>query len=248
MIVTRVAILVGALCLGMSLIGAGAPPVSAARAAAQSAAGQPRLVAQNVHFRRDSLGALWAFGEVANKGTADASEVGLEIDLYNKANERLARGVALRVSRNVIKPGATAVWTTDMTDNPAKWDHLGFKIVEQIGAEQVHAADYTAFKVANVAVKEANPGYAVKVTGMVTNTGSKTPKVANVSTAFYDARGMLLYVDDQGLLYPYSSKQILPPGKTAPFQSAQISYLKKPARVVVTVRGATKGADGYYPA
>jgi len=245
--VTRAAVFASALCLGTTLMSTGTPYASAVGGAALPVAGQSKLVAQNVHFRRDSIGGLWAFGEVANKGTADASNVGLEVDLFNKANERLARGVTLRVSSNVIKPGATAVWTTDMTDNPAKWDHLGFKIVEQIGADQVHAADYTRFKVAKVAVKEANPGYSVKVTGTVTNTGAKTPKVANVTTAFYDAKGTLLYVDDQGMLYPYSSKQLLPAGKTAPFQSSSISYLKKPARVVVTVRGATKGADGYYP-
>ncbi len=245
--VTRVTILAGALCLGASLVGAGAPPVSAARGAALPAAGQSTLVARNVHFRRDSIGGLWFFGEVVNKGTTDASEVGLEIDVYNKANERLTRGVALRMSSNVIKPGGVAVWTTDMTDNPAHWDHLGFKIVEQIGAAAIHAANYTQFKVSKVSISQSNPGYSVLVKGTVTNTGGKTAKVANVITAFYDATGTLLYVGDQGILYPYSSKQLLPPGKTAPFQSEQISYLKKPARIVVTVRGSTKGSDGYYP-
>jgi hypothetical protein len=222
-------------------------PAAPADAGTRIAAGSPQLVAQNVHFRRDSIGGLWAFGEVVNKGHADASEVGLEIDLYSKANARLARGVSMRVSRNVLPPGGVAVWTTTMSDNPKTWDRVSFRIVEQIGADEIHAANYTQFTVAHVTVKASNPGYSVKVTGTVTNSGTKTAKVANVITAFYDAKGTLLYVDDQGLLYPYASTQILPPGKQASFRSSEITYLKKPARVVVTVRGSTKGADGYYP-
>jgi len=57
----------------------------------------------------------------------------------------------------------------------------------------------------------------------------------------------LLYVDDQGLLAPYAGTQLAPPDKRTPFQSSDITYLKTPARVVVTVRASTKGPDGVYP-
>src|SRR4051794_33226318 len=76
----------------------------------------PRLVAQNVHFRRTSIGGLVFFGELLNRGPGTAANVGVQVSVYNKGGQRLARGVTLRISGNVLPRGAKAVWVAEMTD------------------------------------------------------------------------------------------------------------------------------------
>ena len=201
---------------------------------------------RNVHHYRDRIGGLYIFGEIANRGSADAAQVGVAVGLYNDRGERLARGAALRISVNVLGPGATAVWSVLMSDSPRRWARMEIQTGEQIGADDARAQDYTRFKVERVKVSDQNPGYSQKVTGTVVNTGPKPSKVAAISVALYDRRGTLVYVTGQGLLYPYSSKQIVPPGKRAPFTASILGYTKKPARVVVYVRASTKGRNGFY--
>jgi hypothetical protein len=70
--------------------------------------------------------------------------------------------------------------------------------------------------------------------------------VSDVNVALYDRRGRLLGVGE-GQLYPWSSTQVVPPGKTAPFEVTILDYARvgKPARIVVHVRAGIKH-EGYY--
>jgi hypothetical protein len=71
-------------------------------------------------------------------------------------------------------------------------------------------------------------------------------KVAEVTATLYEGRG-LVWVTDQGLLFPYSPAQIVRPGKSAPFKASILGYLKKPSRIVTYVRASTKAANALYP-
>jgi hypothetical protein len=97
-----------------------------------------------------------------------------------------------------------------------------------------------------VKIAEQNPGFSQVVTGTVVNSGKKPAKVADVSVALYQG-SRLVWVTDQGFLYPYSTSQLVPPGKSAPFQATITGYLKKPTRIVTYVRASTKGPNGLYP-
>jgi len=222
---------------------AGAAPDARGGEAAASAA---NLVTRNVHWHRPSIGGLLLFGEIANRGSSDAANVGVLAELFNAGGERLARGATLRISVNVLRPRATAVWIAQMSDGPRTWSRMRGRAAEQIGGDEMRKQDYTAFKVKGVKIEEENPGFSQRVSGTVVNSGTKPAKVADVSVALYQG-ARLVWVTDQGFLYPYSTSQIVPPRKTAPFQATITGYLKKPTRIVVYVRASTKGPSGLYP-
>jgi hypothetical protein len=237
-------------CLALVVVGAcaslaGASGVGAAsdREAAGTAA---YLVTRNVHWHRPSIGGLLLFGEVVNRGNSDAANVGVLAELFNPAGERLARGATLRISVNVLRPRATAVWIAQMSDEPKKWSRMKVLAGEQIGGDEMRKQDYTSFKVKGVKIAEENPGFSQVVTGTVLNSGKKPAKVADVAVALYQGP-RLVWVTDQGFLYPYSPAQDLPPGKSAPFKASILGYLKKPTRIVTYVRASTKGPNGLYP-
>jgi hypothetical protein len=231
---------------------AGATEPGAARphevgAQAQPAAGAaPRLVTRNVHWHRTSIGSLLVFGEVTNRGPGDAANIGVLVELYDARAQRLARGATLRTSVNVLGRGATAVWLAQMSDNPRTWKRMKITAVEQIGADAARQQNYTGFRVKGVRLAPENPGFSQRVTGTVVNVGGKTSKVAAVVLALYDARRRLVWVADQGFLYPYATSRIVPPRKSAPFRASVLGYTKQPARMVTYVRASTKGANGLY--
>lgn len=230
-------------------LAAGAASLTAARSpagAVPTRASAPKLVTRNIHFYRTSIGGLVFFGEILDRGPGPAANVGLLLGLLNDRGERLARGATLRISTNVLKPGARGVWVVQMSDNPKKWARMQIQVAEQIGREDALAQDYTSFKVGKVEAASENPGFSQKVTGTLTNAGRKPARVSSVTIALYDARGTLVYATNQGFLYPYSSKQVVPPRKTAPFKASILGYTKKPAKIVVYVRASTKGSNGFY--
>ena len=98
------------------------------------------------------------------------------------------------------------------------------------------AHNYTQLRVSGINLAASNPGFSQRLTGKVTNTGPQVAHVDAVTAAFYNARGRLVYVADQGLLYPWSAKQDLRSRQTAPFADDVLGYLKKPARIVMYVR------------
>jgi hypothetical protein len=222
---------------------AGAAPDARGGEAAGTAA---KLVTRNVHWHRPSIGGLLLFGEIANRGSSDAANVGVLAELFNAGGERLARGATLRISVNVLRPRATAVWIAQMSDEPRTWSRMRVRAAEQIGGDEMRKQDYRSFKVKGVKIEEENPGFSQRVSGTVVNSGNKPAKVADVSVALY-AGARLVWVTDQGLLYPYSTSQVVPPGKSAPFQATITGYLKKPSRIVTYVRASTKGPNGLYP-
>lgn len=185
------------------------------------------------------------FGEVVNRGTTDAAMIGVLVELFSAGGERVARGATLRTSVNVLRPGATAVWLAQMTDNPRTWKRTKVTAGEQIGADDARKQDYTALRVRGVKIEPENPGFSQRVTGTVVNTGGKPAKIAAVTVALYNG-ARLVWVADQGLLYPYSPMQVLPARRTAPFRASVTGYTKKPARMVTYVRASTKGANGFY--
>jgi hypothetical protein len=207
--------------------------------------GEAKLAIKNVNFSRSSTGGITFFGEIVNRGSGPAGNVGVMVSLLNKAGERLARGVTLTVSRNVIKPGETAVWAMLMTDNPKSWAKVTTEFAEQVGRDDYLARDYRSFVVRNVKLEPRNPGYSQKVVGTVVNTGSKRARVGAVAIAFYDAQGKLIYVNDLGSLYPYVPKQVVPPKKSATFEATVLNLLK-PAKTVVHVRASIANSYGTY--
>jgi hypothetical protein len=235
----RSATAAGLVALGVALGGIALAPA----AAAPTASG---LVTRNVHHDKTSIGTLVFFGEIVNRTSKPAGNVGLEVSLLNQAGQRLARGTTLRISRNVLKPGEVAVWEAQMSDAPKAWARTSIRAVEQIGTEEAQQQDSRRLRVAGVKLAAENPGFSQKATGRITNTGKDTVKVAQVLVALYDGSGKLVYVADDGLLYPWPSTQLLKPGKTAPFRASVLGYTKKPARTVVYVRASTRGANGFY--
>ncbi len=233
----RVSMVIGALCL---VAGANIGMVQAAPRLGHGALAQPKLVAQQVGHFRDSLGALWFFGEVVNRGPGSASAVAVEVSVYNDRNQRLARGVTLSISNNVLKPGATGVWLTDMTDNPKKWHRVAITIGQTISADEMRASNYTGIRVDTSVMGPENPGYSDKVTGTVTNVGGKRARVDEIMVALYNRRGRLTRVAGQGILYPYSSSQLLPPGKKAPYMISVLGVTHRVPRMVVYVRASKK--------
>jgi len=133
--------------------------------------------------------------------------------VYNHRNQRLARGVTLSISSNVLKPGAKGVWLTDMTDNPKTWHHVAITIGQTISADEMRASNYTGIRVDTSVMGPENPGYSDKVTGMVTNVGGKRARVDEIMVALYYSRGRLTRVAGQGILYPYSSSQLCRRGR-----------------------------------
>ena len=220
----------------------GGAPASEAGGKAASA---PKLLTRNVHPLRTSIGSLIVFGEVTNRGTTPAADVGVGVGLLSDRGERLARGAALKTSRNVLRPGQTAVWVSQMSDNPKRWKRMQIEVVEQIGAEAARKQDYTAFRVRGVKIAPQNPGFSQKVTGTVVNTGKQAAKVGAVTVALYEG-ARLVYATNLGFLYPYSTKQVVPPGKSAPFTASILGYTKKPGKIVTHVRASTKDANGFY--
>jgi len=67
--------------------------------------------------------------------------------VYNDRNQRLARGVTLSISSNVLKPGAKGVWLTTMTDNPKRWHRVAITIGRTISADEMRASNYTGIRV-----------------------------------------------------------------------------------------------------
>jgi hypothetical protein len=218
---------------------------AAGTGAAPDAGVAAKLVTRNVHEHRPSIGGLLLFGEIVNRGSSDAANIGVLAELY-KGGTRVARGATLRISVNVLRPKATAVWIAQMTDEPKTWSRTKVQAAEQIGGDEMRTYDYTAFRVKGVKIAEENPGFSQVVTGTVMNAGKKPAKVADVSVALYEGR-RLVWVTDQGLLFPYSPQQIVAPGKSAPFKASILGYLKKPSRIVTYVRASTKGPNGLYP-
>ena len=233
----RVRILIGALCL---VAGAHIGAVQAAPRVGHGALAQPKLVAQQVGHFRDSLGALWFFGEVVNRGPGSASAVAVEVGVYNNRNQRLARGVTLSISSNVLKPGSKGVWLTDMTDNPKTWHRVAITIGQTISADEMRASNYTGIRVDKAVMGPENPGYSDKVTGTVTNVGGKRARVDEIMVALYNSRGKLTRVAGQGILYPYSSSQLIPAGKKAPYMISVLGVTHRAPRVVVYVRASKK--------
>lgn len=219
---------------------------SASRPARAAAPGVIKLVTRNVNWYRTSIGGLVVFGEIVNRGSNDVADVGVLVGLYNDRGERLARGATLKISVNVLRPRATAVWQAQMTDNPRRWSRMKIETGEQIGRDAARKQDYTRFRVQGVRIAEANPGFSQKVTGRVVNVGGKPAKVGAVTVALYARGGRLVHVTGQGFLYPYSTKQVVPPRRSAPFTATILGYTKKPARIVTYVRASTKDANGFY--
>ncbi len=122
---------------------------------------------------------------------------------------------------------------------------MQFQVVEQIGAEAARKQDYPAFKVRGTRLAPENPGFSQKVTGTVVNTGKKAAKVGAVTVALYEG-ARLVYATNLGFLYPYSTTQIVAPGKSAPFKASILGYTKKRGKIVTYVRASTK--DGLLPA
>ncbi len=233
----RVRLMIGALCL---VTGANVGAVQAASRTSRGALAQPKLVAQHFGHFRDSLGSLWFFGEVVNRGPGSASAVAVEVSVYNDRNQRLARGVTLSISTNVLKPGAKGVWLTDMTDNPKTWHRVAITIGQTISADETRASNYTGIRVDTSVMGPENPGYSEKVTGTVTNAGRKRARVDEIMVALYNSRGKLTPVAGQGILYPYSSSQLLPPGKKAPYTISVLGVTHRAPRIVVYVRASKK--------
>ena len=241
-----------ALCLGVSLVaGAGSAtaswafrPQAASAPIMVSVAGPAKLAVRNVHDYHASDGTLWFEGEIVNTGTADASAVAVLLSLYNRQGERLARGGALTISANVLPPGATGVWATDMDDTPATWARVHIELGEQNTADDYRAHNDTRVKAVGVTLGSDNPGYSEKVTGRVVNTGPATARVDEIIAAFYDKSGTLVRVADGGQLYPYATSQQVPAGGSAPFVVTANGYTGKPARVVVYVRAEKKPQPG----
>jgi hypothetical protein len=80
----------------------------AALAAIGAGTASAQLVVGNLGTHRSSI-SLYVFGEVTNRGSAPAGDVGVEVGLYN-GGQRVARGVDLTISANVLKPGQKAVF------------------------------------------------------------------------------------------------------------------------------------------
>jgi hypothetical protein len=234
------AVLAGATELGV------VRPSEVAAQARPAAGAAPRLVTRNMHWHRTSIGSLVVFGEVVNRGPGDAANIGVLVELYDARGQRLVRGATLRTSVNVLRRGGTAVWLAQMSDNPRTWKRMKITAVEQIGADDARKQNYAGFRVRGVRLEPENPGFSQRVTGTVVNVGGKPSKVAAVVVAFYDARGRLVWVADQGFLYPYATSHVVPPRKSAPFRASVIGYTKKPARMVTYVRASTKGPNGLY--
>ena len=236
----RSALITGVACAAVAVSGIGGAWASETGNQTPSAA---KLVTRNVHPLRTSIGSLIIFGEVVNRGTTPAADVG--VGLLNDRGERLARGATLKTSVNILRPGKTAVWVAQMSDNPKRWKRMQFQVVEQIGAEAARKQDYPAFKVRGTRLAPENPGFSQKVTGTVVNTGKKAAKVGAVTVALYEG-ARLVYATNLGFLYPYSTTQIVAPGKSAPFKASILGYTKKPGKIVTYVRASTKGANGFY--
>lgn len=76
-------------------------------------------------------------------------------------------------------------------------------------------------------------------------TRASAPKLVTRNIHFYRTSiGGLVFFGE--ILYPYSSKQVVPPRKTAPFKASILGYTKKPAKIVVYARASTKGSNGFY--
>ena len=188
-----------------------------------------KLVTRNVHPLRTSIGSLIIFGEIVNRGTTPAADVGVGVGLLNDRGERLARGATLKTSVNILRPGKTAVWVAQMSDNPKRWKRMQFQVVEQIGAEAARKQDYPAFKVRGTRLAPENPGFSQKVTGTVVNTGKKAAKVGAVTVALYEG-ARLVYATNLGFLYPYSTTQIRRPGSRRPSRPRSSATRRNPAR------------------
>ena len=174
----RSALITGVACAAVAVSGIGGAWASETGNQTPSAA---KLVTRNVHPLRTSIGSLIIFGEVFNRGTTPAADVGVGVGLLNDRGERLARGATLKTSVNILRPGKAAVWVAQMSDNPKRWKRMQFQVVEQIGAEAARKQDYPAFKVRGTRL--APPGFSQKVTGTVVNTGKKAAKVGAVTVA-----------------------------------------------------------------
>src|SRR5437879_5238803 len=114
--------------VGAALVGA--TVIAACSAGAASAAGG--LVVGNVGTYR-SGSALYAFGEITNRGGTPAGDVGVEVGLYNRG-QRVARGVDLTISRNVLNPGQKAVFYALLSDRPRRFS-IRARAVEQVGRD-----------------------------------------------------------------------------------------------------------------
>jgi hypothetical protein len=226
------------------LVVAGGAEVAAPSSRPTAPEAAAKLVTRNVHWSRTSIGGLLVFGEVVNRGPADAANVGVLVELFGPGNARVARGATLRISTNVLRPAATGVWLAQMSNNPRAWKRMKVTAGEQIGAEEALKQNYTGFRVHGMKIEPLNPGFSQRVTGVVTNTGAKPAKVGAVMVALYNG-ARLVWVADQGFLYPYSTAQV-PPRKSAPFQAPVTGYTKKPGRMVTHVRASTKGPGGFY--
>ncbi len=132
----RSALITGVACAAVAVSGIGGAWASETGNQTPSAA---KLVTRNVHPLRTSIGSLIIFGEVVNRGTTPAADVGVGVGLLNDRGERLARGATLKTSVNILRPGKTAVWVAQMSDNPKRWKRMQFQVVEQIGAEAAEA-------------------------------------------------------------------------------------------------------------
>lgn len=234
----KVLVASGVICLGLTLItgasAAATPPIQV------TVVGPIKLTIQQVHFYHDSIGTLYAYGQITNHGAKGAADVGVEVDLYSAHKQNVARGATLTISHNVLPAGATGVWITDLSNNPTSWAKVAIKTGEQISAPDFLAHNYTGFKVVSMKLGTDNPGYSEKISGRVINAGAQAGKVDEVIAALYNAHGDLVRVADQGLLYPYATNQIVNAGKSAPFVVNLNGYTAKPARVVLYIRAEKK--------
>jgi hypothetical protein len=180
-------------------------------AAKPAAAADVKVEVTQFNHYTNSIGGTVVQGLVENKGTVEAGSIQVAISLIGADGKTVGAGNA-NPRPSLLKPGVKAVWSTSISKGP---DFKDIKVqVQARPADRLAAAfSYLDLKVDDVTVTPARGRDSAKVSGQVTNTGSKAANLVGIAIAIYNPDGTLHFTDTT-----FAKLDELAPGQSSPFE------------------------------
>jgi hypothetical protein len=196
---------------------------------------QVELATRQVNTYRDSLGALWVVGEVANVGQLDAGEIEISVTLLGEGDQPLDTRVLtfLTVGLPILKPGEVTIWRGQA------WQASELVREVRAQAQARPASSFTrgsyAFDLQAAGVVLHPPASQIgsaSASGQVVNNSAVALTLVQVVVGAYDEAGTLLRVEQTLVSFRGVS-----PGGQVPFAVTFTDLKQVPARYEIYLSG-----------